>query len=65
MLSSNRHRGVTEFAQYVRNWITQNTTPSSNTRKVLRKKISGIMRAHVVHWRTEPILALYNRYFPS
>lgn len=54
-------RSQENLRKWVRKWVHDHTTPSSNTRNVVRVKESGILYDHVIHWRTEGITAMFRQ----
>lgn len=50
-----------QLRQFVKKWIKNNTTPSSNTKNVIKYKKNNTVQEHVVHWRTETFAVMYKR----
>lgn len=50
-----------ELKAYIRKWCHDHSTPSSNTREVVRISENGVTYDHVIHWRTDTITNLYTR----
>jgi hypothetical protein len=46
----------------VKKFIDKNVVPSSSAKNVRQKKVNGIVEKEVMHWRTESIEELYNKY---
>ena len=58
----NRLRKQETLRAFVKQWLQDNTTPSSNTRNVVFvRDANGFCEEHVVHWRTDTLRTMFLR----
>ena len=58
-----RARKQATLVSFIRKWIYDHTTPSSNTKNTIQftDPATGLTEDHVIHWRTETINTMFMR----
>jgi hypothetical protein len=56
-----RNLKESRLLEFIKRWIDDHTTPSSNTKNTVKVVEDGATSHHVIHWRTETISDLFHR----